>query len=261
MLIDAHAHLDQYGDETLEAALAEITERRALTISVSSDVASYRRAQEIAARCDLVVPTFGIHPWNAPQWADRLDELGDTIAQSPMLGELGLDYYWIENPTTFAAQRRVLEHFLAAARDQNKIVNLHTKGAEHEILDLLRGRNVRRAIIHWYSGPFDALRDLIAQGAYFTVGVEILRSRRIWRIAQRIPTNRLLTETDNPGGWEWLTDGEIGMPGLLVDVIDKLAELRGVTPYDIRATVRANFLRLIGDDPRLAAVTALLAEE
>lgn len=258
MWIDAHAHLDHYEDDHLPAALAQISAQRIFTISVAMDPPSYARAREIAAGSDLILPTFGIHPWEAPHWADRLGELDALIAQSPLLGEIGLDTHWVTDTSAYPAQHRVLEHFLASVRDQHKIVNLHTKGAEHEIADLLRRYRVERAIVHWYSGGRPALRELIALGCYFTIGVEIMRSNKIRTIAQLIPADRLLTETDNPGGWAWLADGAPGMPALVVDVVQALAEVRQTTPDAMRATVRANLLRLFDGDPHLDAITAWL---
>jgi TatD DNase family protein len=254
MLIDAHAHLDHYGDR-LDAALDEIARQRILTISVAMDLPSYQIAQAAADRCAWVIPTFGVHPWTAPDYAGRLDDLAEVVAHSPMIGEIGLDYFWVEDTTRYAAQRAVCEYFLAAARDQHKIVNLHTKGAEDEILNLLRQYRVERAIVHWYSGPFDPLYNLIDYGAWFTVGVEVLRSAHIRTLARRIPADQLLVETDNPGGWEWLS-GTPGMPGLLNDVVRTLAEVREVPTADLIETLRANFLRLIADDPHLADVRA-----
>ena len=78
MLIDAHSHLDGYAE--LEPVLAEIREQRIFTISTAVDPASYERNLEIAARCDLVLPTFGIHPWAAPRYVDRLEDLNGFIA-------------------------------------------------------------------------------------------------------------------------------------------------------------------------------------
>jgi TatD DNase family protein len=259
MLIDAHVHLDRYGDDDLDAALDEIVRHRIFSVGVAMDIPSYECTREIARCCDLVLPTFGVHPWNAPQYAARLDDLAAPIADSPMLGEIGLDFHWVEDPATYPAQREVFEVFLAAAQAQGKIVNLHTKGAEHAVLTLLRRYDLQRVIVHWYSGPLDVLDDLIAHGALFTVGVEVMRSDQIREIARRIPADQLLTETDNPGGWEWLT-GAKGTPGLVTDVVHALAVARGTTDEAIARTVQANFVRLIGDDPRLAEVRALLVE-
>ena len=100
MLIDAHSHLDRYdllGEHALESALSEITKHGIFTISNSMDLPSYRRNLEISEACEFVLPAFGVHPWNAPDNANRLDDLGEAIEQSPMIGEVGLDHYFFNS--------------------------------------------------------------------------------------------------------------------------------------------------------------------
>lgn len=254
MLIDAHAHLDRY-DDALDAALSEITQRQILTISTAMDLPSYRRNLEIAERCEFVLPTFGVHPWNAPEHVNRLEELQGVIEHSPMLGEIGLDHRFVEDASQYPAQRLVFEFFLTAAKGQDKIVNLHTSGAEEEILNLLTRYGIHRAIVHWYSGPLDVLRAMADWGLYFTIGVEVLHSDHIRAIAREISSAQLLTETDNPVGEKWLT-GTPGMPRLIEDVIQALAELRGTTAVVIEQTVQANFARLIRNDPWVSGANA-----
>src|SRR4026207_1222984 len=134
MLIDAHVHLDKYGN-LLDDALREIERENIFTIATSMDVPSYQELQEIGRRSALVLPTFGIHPRRAPQFVDRLRELGQYIETSPAIGEIGLDFHWVMDRSEYPAQLKVLEYFLAAAREQKKIVNLHTKGGERSILE------------------------------------------------------------------------------------------------------------------------------
>jgi TatD DNase family protein len=252
MLIDAHAHLDKYGAE-LGAALGEIEQHGIFTWAVSMDLRSYERNLEIAASCALVLPTFGIHPRRAPEYASRLAELNPWIERSPAIGEIGLDFHWVEDSSQYPAQRKVFEYFLAAAREQKKIVNLHTKGAEKEVLDLLERYGIARAIVHWYSGPLDILRALADYGAYFTLGVEILTSEEIRHIARAVPLRQLLTETDNPGGFKWL-NGTLGMPKIILEVIEQIAAIKQETTGVIVRAVEENFCRLAGNDPWLAEV-------
>jgi TatD DNase family protein len=250
LLVDAHAHLDQYSDSELPEVLQEIEETRTLTISTAMNPETYRRAQELAGRCRYVIPTFGIHPWDAHEYAGRMTQFDALIEESPMLGEIGLDYHFVQDVRRYGPQREVFGHFLAAARDQGKVVNLHTKGAEAEILDLLLRFEIERAIVHWYSGPLDLLLELSRLDCYFTIGVEVLRSEKIRQIASELPMDRILTETDNPGAWEWLT-GERGMPEMIDDVISTLAEVRRTSEQEMERTVLENFALLTRDDPWL----------
>jgi TatD DNase family protein len=224
------------------------------------DPLSYEQNLKIGEMCEFVLPTFGIHPWNAHLFVDRLEDLEGLLEKSPLVGEIGLDYHYVTDAGQHQSQRTLLDFFLDWARVEDKIVTLHTKGAEKGVLDLLVRHEIRRAVIHWYSGSLETLREYVARGCYFTVGVQVTSSDEIRRIASEIPDHLLLTETDNPGGSRWLT-GQVGMPGLLVDVVRTLATLRGVSPDSIEKTVQTNFTTLIGDDPHIPEATRSLFYE
>src|SRR5258708_810398 len=150
MLIDAHVHLDKYGDR-LDDALKEIETEQIFTVATAMDVPSYLELQRIAERSNLVLPTFGIHPRLAAEYANRRPEIGRYFESRPTIGEIGLAFHRVKDASTNPAQKKVLESFIAAAAEQKKFVNLHTKAGEKEILNLLEKYDVRRAIIHWYS--------------------------------------------------------------------------------------------------------------
>ena len=244
MLVDAHTHLDHYTAEQWPAVLAEIDTLDMLTLANSMDLTSYRGNLALAGDSTRIVVGLGIHPARAAACVDQLDAYRPLVAAAPFIGEIGLDYHWVEDATTYPAQRTVCEFFLAAARDLDKPVNLHTKGAEAEILELLGRYQIRRAIIHWYSGPLDVFRELVARGYAFTIGVELHHSPLIRQLACELPVAQLLTETDNPTGLEWLT-GERGYPRHVVAVVAELARLRGVRVEQIQAVVHENMLRLL----------------
>jgi TatD DNase family protein len=187
MLIDAHTHVDRYaiiGDDVLASALEEITTRKILSVSNSMDLPSYDHNREIANACAYVLPIFGVHPWNAAQYVDRLERLDEAIESSPMLGEIGLDTYFVDDESEYPKQRKVLEYFFTASKRENKIVNLHTKGAEETILGLLKEFELPRVIVHWYSGPLDIFEKLVEVGCYFTVGIEALHCKHVESIAR-----------------------------------------------------------------------------
>jgi len=242
-MIDAHAHLDHYGD-ALPAALAQIRSHSILTLAVSMDVGSFQTTRQIAASESLVLPSFGIHPWEAPRYSKDLPSLDPLIEDAPLLGEIGLDHHFVTNPREYPDQAAVFEYLLDAAERQGKVVNVHTKGAEAAVLEGLRGRSLAGVIIHWYSGPLELVESYLDLGAYFTVGVEVLRSMHIRELARSLPEGRLLTETDNPGGWQWM-EGEVGYPLLLDRVEAAVAELRGMERGLLSDQVRLNLAGLL----------------
>ena len=252
MLIDVHCHLDRYG-ENLAYVLEQIEKHQVFTITNSMDLPSYRQNVKIAATSGLILPAFGIHPCIASRYVHCIEDLNGAISESPMIGEIGLDYYFVRETARYDDQRRVFEYFLRAASREKKIVIVHTKGAESETFQLMEKYNAERVVVHWYSGPWHVLEAMVKHGFYFTIGVEVLSSQHIQDIAGYLPAELILTETDNPGGNESLT-GNIGIPSLVKDVVGKLAEIRGTSDQIIMTTVQNNLIRLGDTDPWLARV-------
>jgi TatD DNase family protein len=250
MYLDAHSHLHLYEDAELGDVLRSVEEHRILTLSVSLDVSSFIRTEQIAAGSALVVPSFGVHPWEAPQVAGSLGDLETHVERSPMIGEIGLDHRFVTDQSQWEPQRVVFEWFLAKAVEEEKLVSVHCVGAEPETADLLAKYGLTRGIIHWYSGPIEVLHQMINSGLMFSVGVEVLHSDHIRSLARAIPANQLLTETDNPGGPREIT-GQSGYPELIIEVVDELARIRDTTTTEIAATVLSNISKLISEDKYL----------
>ena len=244
MLVDAHAHLHLYSPPELPAVLGELDALGAHTMAVSVDPDSYRATRALAGGREAIVPAFGVHPEEAPRFVDRLHLLTEASA-APAIGEVGLDRRWVTAPDAHRAQRVVFDHLLAVAAEGDKVVNLHTAGAEHDVAAALATHGNRRAIVHWYSGPFDAFERLVELGCYFTFGPQTFLSGHIAELARRTPSDRLLTETDNPGGPEWLGLGR-GRPGLLPRIVAELARLLSVEEDALTAQIYGNYRRVLG---------------
>lgn len=259
MLVDAHTHLHGYPDSLLPTVLEQIERYSIRTLAVAIDLPTYHQSRALAERSDLIIPALGIHPWQAADNADMLDALAPYLAEVPIIGEIGLDFHWIPDTKTYPTQRRIFEWFLAAARDVNKPVNLHTKGAEGDVLKYLRHFGIQHALIHWYSGDRATFEALIEDGHYFTMGVELLFSEQSRAFACALPLDQLLTETDNPGGLPWLCEQhpdalvqwqpylieEVAMPGAILPVYEALAEIKEVTVPQLESIIETNLERYV----------------
>ena len=255
--VDAHAHLDEYPDTWLGAVLRQLEDDRIVTISTAMAPSAHERTLQIQERSPLVLATFGIHPWNAPHFVTSLEDFEPVLAASPMFGEIGLDFRNVREQQLYDLQERVFEFFLSAAKEQDKVVNVHTSGAEPEAPELLERYDIRRAIIHWYYGPVEPLLRMVARGYQFTFGCELLSSGYIESIAREIPAAQTLTETDNPGGPQWVF-GEPAMPDLVKPLVQALAIIHRLDEMDMREQIRHNLLRLVDGEPRLKRLEAAL---
>ena len=170
--------------------------------------------------------SFGIHPWDANryQFADALPYLEQTA----IVGEIGLDGEWTDVP--LAQQLPVFEAQLDYASRAHKPVVLHTKSREREVLDLIR-RYPNRYMVHWYAcerWQYDYL-DL---GCYMSIGPDLQTDESVRALAQRIPDDRLLIESDGLESLSWARGRKYGIDeyvGALVDLLRSLTMIRSGT--------------------------------
>ncbi|MDJ0752594.1 MAG: TatD family hydrolase [Ardenticatenaceae bacterium] len=246
MWLDAHTHLDLYLPADQPSILKEIQQEKILSFANSVSLDSYRKTLNLAGDSSWIVTGLGIHPWYAAEQIDSLHEVENLLPDAPFLGEIGLDFLWVEDRSTDPLQREVFDFFLSAAQKYDKWVNLHTKAAEEEILTRLAEYQIKKAIVHWYSGPLDVFREMISRGYMFTIGVAVLHDKLIQQLAAELPLNQLLTETDGGSGLAWFT-GESGRPGHIKEVVQMIGQLKGIPAESVRQAVWQNGARLIKD--------------
>lgn len=228
--IDMHIHLDDYTKESLQSDT--------LYIHNSMDEHSYIRTLERFQSLTNVVVSFGIHPLNAYNSTIDRDHIIPLIESSPFIGEIGLDFHWIEDKKTYPKQLEVFKMMLEISRDYHKIPMIHTKGAEKEVLELLKEYGIRRSLIHWYSDPVDLIKKYLEIGAYFTIGPDIYTDTSIFR---EIPLNRLFLETDNPTGTPWITGEERD----ITDLYNCFRELLDIDEKQLQRQLQKNYKEFI----------------
>lgn len=246
MYIDCHTHLDFFEDK-IEEAISDINDNKILTIANSMNIESYIKNKEYSKKSEFIMPCFGIHPWKAAEYKEDLQELIPYIEESEIIGEIGLDYLWVEDKSTFEPQRRIFYFMLEESIKRNKVISLHTKDAEEEIYEALKKYNYNKAIIHWYSGDINTLEKLIDLGCYFTISVDIGYSEKTYEVLSRIPIDKLLIETDGPTALEWV-NGEYGYPSEIIKVYDKVAQFKDVNVNEFLVIVEENFKRLLNKE-------------
>lgn len=227
MYIDFHNHIDFYKDEEIDSVINCINLNNIKIIACSMDEESYLKNIEISKKSDYIVPIFGIHPWKVKNNID-IDKFEYYIKNTPLIGEIGLDFHWIEDKDTYSHQIKVFEYFLQSAKKYDKYINIHTKGCEGLILNLLKKYDISsQSIIHWYSGDKDTLKKLIDAKCYFTGSVDLGYIKHSKDIIKEIPANKLLAETDGPTALQWV-NGTYGMPDEIKNVYKNICEIKNL---------------------------------
>lgn len=283
MLIDIHLHMDIYEryENALDQALRLLTEHKILVLSNSMDIRSYETTLKIAKRSKFVLPCFGVHPFMAPDYVDKLDSLTDYLDQAIVFGEIGLDHLSVEDRSQYPAQEKILKRFLEIAEKQNKVVILHLVGAEDKGLEMIRSYCLKKVIVHGvvhgYGGSWktlkkmsdlsihfsrETLKKMFDLGIYFSVGGNAIMDEfktviptdywnRVRQIVKKIPTDLLLIETSGPCQIAPDSPPDKSMPTYINGVMRKVAEIRETPVEELTHLVTDNFMNLIKCDKRL----------
>ena len=235
-MIDTHAHLGGDASDVLERAAAAGVTR---VIAVATTVSGAREALALADRHDGVYACLGVHPHEAGDPGD-LTELRALLAhpKAVAVGETGLDYFRDYAP--HGAQQRLFDEELALAHELGKPVVIHTRAADDDTRDRLVAHE-GTVILHCFSSPA-LLDDALANGWYvsFAGNVTYKNAYELRDCARRVPSERLLVETDSPYLAPQAVRGRRNEPAYVVHTYDFLSELRD---EDVRTLADANAAR------------------
>jgi TatD DNase family protein len=235
-VIDTHAHLGGDASDVLERAAAAGVTR---VIAVATTVSGAREALALADRHDSVYASLGVHPHEADDAGD-LTELRALLAhpKAVAVGETGLDYFRDYAPHD--AQQRLFDEELALARELGKPVVIHTRAADDDTRDRLVAHD-GTVILHCFSSPA-LLDDALANGWYvsFAGNVTYKNAYELRDCARRVPSERLLVETDSPYLAPQAVRGRRNEPAYAVHTYDFLSELRD---EDVRTLADVNASR------------------
>ncbi|MFX1416462.1 MAG: TatD family hydrolase [Promethearchaeota archaeon] len=264
MKIDTHLHLDEpwLTDEKLrQRTIEDITENRIVTWAQSCSVPSYEKILEYSKQSEYVFPSFGILPWYANGYMDRLDVVGELCQDALMLGEIGLDESSPRNESTMKEQDALFAVFLEAAEKHNMIMNCHFRGGlERNGLEVLKSYRIKKGIFHSYSGPPEMIDEITDQGFYISYGsprYDDLSDDLRKYLEERVPRvhdDLLLIEIDVLGRGDAFRPPSQIYSGILKPI----ADMRKTTLEEIEALNHKNVLGLVEDDPRLKDMVDLL---
>lgn len=140
---------------------------------------------------------LGFHPQLAKENQSELLKFSSLLSRTSYIGEIGLDFskYFIDSKSI---QLESFDYICACLSDQKKIISIHSRMAEREIIERLKKYNISTPIFHWYTGPLGLIPQIIELGGYFSVNEAMTTSEKGRRIISNIPLNRILTESDAP---------------------------------------------------------------
>jgi TatD DNase family protein len=238
-MLDVHCHLDRYPDPLATAREAE--RQGILTIAVTNLPSHFALGHPHLRSFRRVRLALGLHPLAATSHGIELELFRKLVGQTSYIGEVGLDYSK-EGVATRALQEESFRQVLSIISGRRKFLTLHSRGAESHVLDLLTEHGVEQAVFHWYSGPLAVLDRVVACGHFFSVNPAMLTNPRGRSVVERIPPDRMLTETDGP---HVRVGNRPAKPSDVRVVVDHLASAWALPIADAEAKIAGNFRQLI----------------
>ena len=250
MIFDTHAHYDDSQfEEDRDMVLASMPELGVGTIvNVSASYDSCRRAVALAEKYPFVYAAVGIHP----------DEVGalneETFAEMKKLfqhkkvvavGEIGLDYYWDNEPHD--VQQEWFIRQVELARELDLPVLIHSREAAADTMYVMKTyAQGLRGVIHCYSYSREMAEEYVKMGFYIGIGgvVTFKNAKKLKEVAEAVPLKRIVLETDCPYMAPEPFRGRRNQSSYLRYVAEKIAELKDISTEEVIAVTEENARKL-----------------
>ncbi|MHA2307986.1 MAG: TatD family hydrolase [Candidatus Heimdallarchaeaceae archaeon] len=250
---DVHCHLPKnYFYKEIEDHMKRwITDGLEVVISVATKYKESLRSIELHSRFDQIIPGIGVHPWSAKKkLTEEIKENFESLIldnKNVVLGEIGLDHHFINKEEHYPIQEEYFKFFLELSERRRIPVNIHGKGAEEEVSEILTSFKIppKNILMHWFSGPENILSQYIDRGYFFSINPSVLTGSSHIKVLKSIPNEQFLTESD--GNVKYTIDNEriIGSPAIIPKIIEKICELKNIGIEEVSEILQYNLKRYL----------------
>lgn len=251
-IIDTHAHYDDEAfDEDRAEVLKQIQESGVIKVlNCASSKKSLETTNQLTLDYDFIYGALGIHPSDANDYSEEVKE--DIIQKVKSnnkiiaIGEIGLDYYWDENPER-EIQKKVFREQMELARQLNLPVIIHDRDAHGDTLEIMKEYPDVKGIVHCFSGSLEFANECVKLGYYIGITgvVTFKNAKKIVEVVKGISLDRLLVETDAPYMAPTPNRGKRNKSDYIEHIIEQIAIIKEIDGKQVNKAVNDNFLRLI----------------
>lgn len=254
-IVDTHSHVDMIEGNNIEDVIQNAhnsgVDKIIVPCAYPKDI---DKINELTLTHKELYGLLGVHPSEARDWTDDLpDKIRATTAANPKIvgiGEIGLDYYWDKSFND--VQKEVFIKQIALANELNLPICVHDREAHFDTLNILKEHNNgSQVVMHCFSGSVEFMRECLKENIYIALGgvVTFKNAVKAKEVAENVPLDKLLLETDAP----YLTPvpfrGKENQPAYTKFVAEEIAKLRGITVEEIaqQTTQNAHNIYNIGE--------------
>ncbi len=251
MAIDSHCHLN---DDAYNEDLNQVIERLDksgvnIAVTIGYDLESSIKGLEIANANENIYCVVGFHPECVASYKDEmlleLEKLCDN-EKVVAIGEIGLDYHYEGYDKDL--QKEIFIKQLDLARKLQLPVVIHQRDCGFDLLEILKkhSHGIKGIILHCFSESVEMAKEFLKLGCYisFAGTLTFKNARQLPEVAKLVPLDKMLTETDCPYLTPHPFRGRRNEPSYVTYVVEKLAEIKGMTVTEIEKQVEDNLKRV-----------------
>ncbi|KGM95105.1 hydrolase TatD [Clostridium novyi A str. 4552] len=239
MIFDSHAHYDDESfNEDRENVIKEIRKNGVINVlNCGASMEGARDSFKLANKYDFFYAAVGIHPENAYELTDENYEEIKEMTKNPKvraIGEIGLDYYWDENPP-HEKQKEVFRKQMELAKKLEMPVIIHDRDAHGDTLEIMKEFPEVKGVVHCFSGSVEFARECLKLGYYigFTGVITFKNSKKVVEVAKEVPIDRILVETDAPYMAPTPNRGKRNRSDYIKFIIEKIAEIKELSVDEV----------------------------
>ena len=248
--IDSHCHINfpELADD-IEAVLERMRQNNVHSaLCVSVNLADFPLVLALAERYEHIYASVGVHPDYENEREPSVAELVAFAQHKKIIaiGETGLDYFRLTGDLEW--QRARFRNHIRAARECGKPLIIHTRSAADDTLRIMREEQAHEAtgVMHCFTENWGVAQAAIAMGFYISFsGIVTFKNATLLKeVAQRVPMERMLIETDSPYLAPVPHRGKLNQPAFVKHVAEEIALLRGIAVDEVGKVTSENFARL-----------------
>ena len=245
-IFDTHAHYDDERFDEIRDELFKAMHKNGVCgiVSCGCDETSSKKALKMAEQNDFVYAAVGVHPGNIDSGTtvEQIKSLA-THPKCVAIGEIGLDYYWVDDNKR--EQIEIFEKQILLAKELDLPIIVHDRDAHGDTLEILK-KYKPKGVVHCYSGSVEMAQEIIKIGMYIGVGgvITFKNAKKLPDVVKIIPDELLLVETDCPYLAPEPYRGKLCHSGMIKYTAQKIAEIRGTTSEKILNLTAQNAKKL-----------------
>ncbi len=251
MLIDTHCHLnshkfkDNYEDVIKRALDNDVK----VMIVVGFDHETNAKAIELAEKYPFIYATVGFHPTDAKDIKEKdFEKLIPLLKHEKVvaIGECGLDFYWDKDH--IEKQIKVFERQIELSLEYDLPLIIHMRDASEATYNVLSEYENLKGIMHCYSGSKEMSEMFVNLGLHISLGgpVTFKNGHKPKSVAEMVPLERLLVETDSPYLSPHPFRGKTNEPAKVKLIAEEIARIRNISYKEIARITSDNAIKLFG---------------